>query len=106
MIDSPDNNDALGQPSSEAPLGGSPKAHRCEDTPSLIMQVLEGVPNPQLIQAVRVHFGSCLQCQNALDLEIRRSIFRHEAPQKMFRVVFRREAPGDFPEGYFPARSA
>jgi len=35
------------------------------------MQVLEGVPNPQLIQAVRVHFGSCLQCQNALDLEIR-----------------------------------
>lgn len=71
MIDSPDNNDALGQASSEAPLGSSPEAHRCEDAPSLIMQVLDGVPNPQLIQTVRVHFGSCLQCQNALDLEIR-----------------------------------
>jgi hypothetical protein len=71
MIDPPDNNHVLGQPSSDTPLSSSPEAHRCEDAPSLIMQVLEGVPNPQLIQAVRVHFGSCFQCQNALDLEIR-----------------------------------
>jgi hypothetical protein len=71
MIDFPDNNDALEQSSSEVLQGASPDAHRCEDSPALIMQVLEGVPNPHLIQVVRTHFGSCLQCQNALDLEIR-----------------------------------
>ena len=71
MIDFPDNNDALEQKSSEALHGASAEAHRCEDSAALITQALEGVPNPQLIQAVRNHFGTCMQCLNALDLEIR-----------------------------------
>ncbi len=71
MIDLPEKNDGLGQKFSEMPHGAFSDAHKCEDSALLITQALEGVPNPQLIQAVRGHFGSCMQCLNALDLEIR-----------------------------------
>ena len=70
MIDPSDKNDALEQSSEmlySAPTGN----HKCEDSKMLITQALEGVPNPQLIQAVRSHFGRCVQCLSALDLEIR-----------------------------------
>ncbi len=70
MIDFPENNDAL-EPKTSEDLRASSDAHRCEDTAVLITQALEGVPNPQLIQAVRSHLGTCIQCLNALDLEIR-----------------------------------
>ena len=71
MIDFPDNDDALDGKPAEALQGASAENHRCEESPALIIQALEGVPNPQLIQAVRNHFGACIQCLNALDLEIR-----------------------------------
>ena len=71
MIDFPENNDALDGKPAESLQGSSAEKHRCEESPALIMQALEGVPNPQLIQAVRNHFGACIQCLNALDLEIR-----------------------------------
>ncbi len=71
MIDFPDNNDALDQNPSEALHSASSDTHKCEDSAVLITQALEGVPNPQLIQAVRSHFGTCVQCLSALDLEIR-----------------------------------
>tara|TARA_Y100000590_G_C15677070_1_gene998444 strand:- start:244 stop:582 length:339 start_codon:yes stop_codon:yes gene_type:complete len=51
--------------------GLSRHAHNCTDSPQLILRALDGIPNPQIIQSVRDSFGSCLQCNNALDLEIR-----------------------------------
>ena len=71
MIDPSDKNDALEQQYSELLYNSPTDAHKCEDSKMLITQALEGVPNPQLIQAVRSHFGGCVQCLSALDLEIR-----------------------------------
>ena len=71
MINPPDKNDALDQQSHKMLPNGPTETHKCEDSSALITQALEGVPNPQLIQAVRSHFGACVQCLNALDLEIR-----------------------------------
>ena len=71
MIDPSDKNDALEQESSELLYNSPTDAHKCEDSKMLITQALEGVPNPQLIQAVRSHFGGCVQCLSALALEIR-----------------------------------
>ena len=45
--------------------------HHCEESPQLILQALDGIPNPQVIQSVREHFGTCTQCKTALDVEIR-----------------------------------
>ena len=71
MINPSDKNDALEQQSSESLYSAATDAHKCEDSKMLITQALEGVPNPRLIQAVRGHFGGCIQCLSALDLEIR-----------------------------------
>ena len=71
MINPSDKNDALEQQSSEPLYSAATDAHKCEDSKMLITQALEGVPNPQLIQAVRSHFGGCIQWLSALDLEIR-----------------------------------
>ncbi|MBG01138.1 MAG: hypothetical protein CL470_02585 [Acidimicrobiaceae bacterium] len=71
MINFQDNNDALDGKPAESLQGSSDETHRCEESPALITQALEGAPNPQLIQAVRNHLGGCMQCLNALDLEIR-----------------------------------
>ncbi len=71
MINPPEKDDALERQPIEMLSSSSKDTHRCEDSSLLITQALEGVPNPQLIQAVRSHFGGCLQCLNALDLEIR-----------------------------------
>ena len=35
------------------------------------MRVLDGVPNPSVIQSVRNHFGMFMQCTNAFEIEIR-----------------------------------
>ena len=51
--------------------GRTPSTHRCEDSPQLILRALDGIPNPQVIQSVRDTFGTCTQCSNALDIEIR-----------------------------------
>ena len=48
-----------------------PPEHKCEDSEQLIMRVLDGVPNPSVIQSVRNHFGMCIQCTNAFEIEIR-----------------------------------
>jgi len=45
--------------------------HHCEESPQLILQALDGIPNPQVIQSVREYFGTCTQCKTALDVEIR-----------------------------------
>ncbi|MEG3586890.1 MAG: hypothetical protein VX353_06330 [Actinomycetota bacterium] len=45
--------------------------HRCEESPQLILQALDGIPSPHAIQSVREHFGTCIQCNTALDIEIR-----------------------------------
>ncbi|MBN39291.1 MAG: hypothetical protein CL457_01265 [Acidimicrobiaceae bacterium] len=71
MIDPSDKTDALDQQSSELLYNSPTDTHKCEDSKMLITQALEGVPNPQLIQAVRSHFSGCIQCLSALDLEIR-----------------------------------
>ena len=36
-----------------------PQEHKCEDSEKLIMRVLDGIPNPSVIQSVRNHFGMC-----------------------------------------------
>ena len=48
-----------------------PPEHKCEDSEKLIMRVLDGIPNPSVIQSVRNHFGMCVQCTNAFEIEIR-----------------------------------
>jgi len=45
--------------------------HHCEESPQLILQALDGIPNPQVIQSVREYFGTCTQCKTALEVEIR-----------------------------------
>ena len=46
-----------------------PPEHKCEDSEQLIMRVSDGVPNPSVIQSVRNHFGMCIQCTNAFEIE-------------------------------------
>ena len=50
---------------------GSDSQHRCEESPQLILQALDGIPNPHIIQTVRDHFGTCINCNDALNVEIR-----------------------------------
>jgi len=54
--------------------GGLPLAsdrHRCADTPPLILRALEGVPDPNVIDAVRASLRPCPPCVDSLDVEIR-----------------------------------
>tara|TARA_S200000501_G_scaffold274505_1_gene258168 strand:- start:57454 stop:57798 length:345 start_codon:yes stop_codon:yes gene_type:complete len=48
-----------------------PTEHKCEDSAKLITRVLDGVPNPSVIQSLRNHFGLCSHCTNAFEIEIR-----------------------------------
>jgi hypothetical protein len=48
-----------------------PSEHSCEDSAQLILRVLDGIPNPSVIQSVRNHFGLCVQCSNVFEMEIR-----------------------------------
>ena len=45
--------------------------HRCSDTPMLILQALEGLPDSGVIDAVRLSLAACPPCVGALDVEIR-----------------------------------
>ena len=63
-----------------------PPEHKCEDSEQLIMRVLDGVPNPSVIQSVRNHFGMCIQCTNAFEIEIRFKLAWHKDTVKALQL--------------------
>jgi hypothetical protein len=50
---------------------GSKGRHRCDDTAVLVLRALEGLPDPDTIEAVRHQLGDCWPCVQKLDLEVR-----------------------------------
>lgn len=44
---------------------------QCEHSQALISQVLEGIPNPSIIDAARQELGRCMPCVQEIDFQVR-----------------------------------
>ena len=44
---------------------------QCEHSQALISQVLEGIPNPSIIDAARQELGHCMPCVQQIDFQVR-----------------------------------
>ena len=44
---------------------------QCEHSQALISQVLEGIPNPSIIDSARQELGHCMPCVQQIDFQVR-----------------------------------
>ncbi|MEM7288063.1 MAG: hypothetical protein AAF480_17060 [Actinomycetota bacterium] len=66
---------------------------RCEHSQALISQVLEGIPNPALIDAARQELSRCLPCVQEIDFQVRfklamcQQATEHAPPSLQLRIT-------------------
>ena len=44
---------------------------QCEHSQALISQVLEGIPNPSIVEAARQELSPCMPCVQQIDFQVR-----------------------------------
>lgn len=66
---------------------------RCEHSQALISQILEGIPNPSIVDAARHELGHCMPCVQQIDFQVRfkaamsRHATEHAPPSLQLRIT-------------------